>query len=106
MNDRPVIDVPAAVGGWPAPRPNVAEIADVLPSDSWTLVGGLRTQMHTVHHGIGVVRPTNDVDVVLHLETARHVPARTATALESLGYRLRPAVDPRENTTHRLVRAT
>lgn len=106
MNDRPVIDVPAAVGGWPVPWPNVAEIAGVLSSDSWTLVGGLMTQVHTVHHGIGVVRPTNDVDIVLHLETSRHVPARTATALESLGYRLRPAVDPRDNTAHRFVRGT
>ena len=41
-------------------------------------------QLHTVHHGLGVVRPTNDVDIVLHIETTRGVPARAATALEML----------------------
>jgi predicted nucleotidyltransferase len=104
MTDRPVIDVAAAVGGWPEPWPNVAEIAGVLPTDQWTLVGGLMTHVHTVHHGLGEIRPTNDVDIVLHIETARNVPTRTAAALESLGYQLRPSVDPRENTAHRFVR--
>lgn len=106
MTDRPLIDIAAAAGGWPDPWPNVAEIAGTLPTDQWTLVGGLMTQIHTVHHGLGVVRPTNDVDIVLHIETARDVPSRTARALESLGYELRGAVDPRENTAHRFVRGT
>ncbi|MBT9256270.1 nucleotidyl transferase AbiEii/AbiGii toxin family protein [Phycicoccus sp. MAQZ13P-2] len=64
------------------------------------------TQLHTVHHGIGVVRPTNDVDIVLHIETSRGVPDATATALEGLGYQLRETVDPRNNTAHRFVRGT
>lgn len=72
---RPVVDVVAAVGGWPDPWPNVAEIAGVLPTDRWTLVGGLMTQLHSIHHGLGVVRPTNDVDIVLHVETVRGVAA-------------------------------
>lgn len=101
---RPEIRVEAASGGWPHPWPNVAEIADVLPSDQWTLVGGLMTQLHTVHRGLGVVRPTNDVDIVLHIETARGVPAKAATALETLGYRLQEKIDPRDNTAHRWVR--
>ena len=101
---RPEIRVEAALGGWPHPWPNVAEIADVLPSDQWTLVGGLMTQLHTVHRGLGVVRPTNDVDIVLHIETARGVPAKAATALETLGYELQRKVDPRDNTAHRWVR--
>lgn len=62
------------------------------------------TQLHTVHHGLGVVRPTNDVDIVLHIETTRGVPTRAATALETLGYRLKHRVDPRDNTAHRWVR--
>lgn len=102
--ERPTIDVVAAAGGWPQPWPNVAELAEVLPSDRWTLVGGLMTQLHTIHRGIGVVRPTNDVDIVLHIETSRGVPSQTARALESIGYRLLPAVDPRTNTAHRFVR--
>lgn len=101
---RPTIDVAAAPGGWPDPWPNVAEIAAALPPSKWTLVGGLMTQVHAVHRGLGIVRPTNDVDIVLHVETSRGVASETATALRSLGYELRSAVDPRNNTAHRFVR--
>ena len=76
----------------------------MLPHDRWTLVGGLMTQLHTVHRGLGVVRPTNDVDIVLHIETSRGVPNETATALESVGYQLQEAFDPRNNTAHRFRR--
>lgn len=55
--ERPTIDIAAALGGWPDPWPNVAEIAAVLPTDKWTLVGGLMTQLHSIHHGLGIVRP-------------------------------------------------
>lgn len=106
LPDRPTIDVKAAAGGWPTPWPNVAELCSVLPSEKWTLVGGLMVQLHTVHHRLGVVRPTNDVDIVLHVETSRGVPAQTAKALEAIGYQLRAAVDPRDNTAHRYVRGT
>jgi predicted nucleotidyltransferase len=101
---RPTIDVASAPGGWPAPWPNVAELAAALPADRWTLVGGLMTQLHAVHRGLGVVRPTNDVDIVLHIEASRGVPNTTAAALEGLGYRLRASVDPRDNTAHRFER--
>lgn len=104
--DRPTIDVEAAPGGWPNPWPNVAELGSVLPREKWTLVGGLMVQLHTVHHRLGAVRPTSDVDIVLHVETSRGVPAQSAKALESIGYRLRDSVDPRDNTAHRFVRET
>ena len=94
------------MGGWPPPWPNVAEIAAVLPGDRWTLVGGLMTQLHSVHNGLGVVRPTNDVDIVLHVESSRGVAAEAAAALRALGYDLRSAVDPRSNTAHRFYRGT
>lgn len=103
---RPTIDVSPAAGGWPAPWRNVAELAVVLPGDRWTLVGGLMTQLYAVHHGLGVVRPTNDVDIVLHIETTRGVVSESAAALRRLGYQLRPAVDPRNNTAHRFVRGS
>ncbi|MFJ9367643.1 hypothetical protein ACIRRA_24925 [Nocardia sp. NPDC101769] len=64
------------------------------------------TQLHTIHHGIGIVRPTNDVDIVLHIETRRGIPAASATALEGLGYQLQPSIDPRNSTAHRFVRGT
>lgn len=81
---RLTIDIASASGGWPSPWPNVAELASVLPIEKWTLVDGLMTQLHTVHHRIGVVRLTNDVDIVLHIETNRGVPAATPSAAENL----------------------
>lgn len=101
---RPIIDVTAAPGGWPAPWPNVAELAEALPPASWTLIGGLMTQLHTVHRGIGIVRPTSDVDIVLHIATKRGVPNAVAVALISLGYRFQTSIDERNNTAHRFVR--
>lgn len=101
---RPTIRVQPAVGGWPHPWPNVEELARVLPTDQWTLIGGLMTQLHAINAGIGVVRPTNDVDIVLHIESSRGVPARTAAALESIGYRLLPGIDPRNQVAHRFTR--
>ncbi len=56
------------------------------------------TQLHSIHHGLGIVRATNDVDIVLHVETVRGVAAATDRALRDLGYELRSAVDPRDNT--------
>lgn len=102
--DRPTIDVSPVAGGWPQPWPAVAELAAVLPTEGWTLVGGLMTQLHTIHGGLGVVRPTNDVDIVLHIETTRGLPGETAAALRSIGYDLRDSIDPRDNTAHRFVR--
>lgn len=64
------------------------------------------TQLHTIHHGLGIVRPTNDVDIVLHIETQRGVPNKVAAALEGLGYRFQPSIDERNNTAHRFVRGT
>lgn len=104
MRERPTTDVAAAPGGWPKPWPNVAELADHLPSERWTLVGGLMVQLHAVHHRIGTIRPTNDVDIALHVETFRGVPAAAADALESLGYRLTTPVDPQNKSAHRFIR--
>jgi len=102
--DRPTIDVATPAGGWGAPWPSVAEIEAVLPHDKWTLVGGLMAQLHGIHAGIDAVRPTNDVDIVLHVETTRGVASETARALESLGYELAPSIDERNNTAHRFKR--
>ncbi|RNL64288.1 hypothetical protein EFK50_07105 [Nocardioides marmoriginsengisoli] len=102
--DRPTIDVATPTGGWGAPWPNVAEIEAVLPHDKWTLVGGLMAQLHGIHAGIDAVRPTNDVDIVLHVETTRGIASETARALESLGYELAPSIDERNNTAHRFKR--
>lgn len=102
--DRPTIDVATPAGGWGAPWPNVAEIEAVLSHDKWTLVGGLMAQLHGINAGIDAVRPTNDVDIVLHVETTRGIASETARALESLGYELAPPIDERNNTAHRFKR--
>jgi hypothetical protein len=99
-----MIDVPTPPGGWGDPWPNVAEIEAVLAHEKWTLVGGLMTQLHAIYRGIDAVRPTNDVDIVLHVETTRGVAAETASTLESLGYELTPSIDERNNTAHRFRR--
>ncbi len=104
MAERPTIDVPEPPGGWLPPWPNVAEIEAVLPHEHWTLVGGLMTQLHCMHRGLDVVRATNDVDIVLHIETTRGVAATAASALESLGYELAPPTDPRVELAHRFRR--
>ena len=104
MVDRTTIDIPSPRGGWGAPWPNVAEIEAVLPHEKWTLVGGLMTQLHGIHRGIDTLRPTNDVDIVLHVETTRGIAAATAKALESLGYEFTPSIDDRNETAHRFKR--
>ena len=104
MADRPTIEVPAPPGGWGMPWANVAEIEPLLPHDTWTLVGGLMAQLHGIHHGVDVLRPTNNVDIVLHIETTHGVAAMAADALESLGYRLVPPIDDRTRTAHRFRR--
>lgn len=43
---------------------------------------------------------------MLHIETQRAVPDAVASALEGLGYRFQPGIDPRNNTAHRFVRGT
>jgi len=101
---RLTFNVKAPAGGWSYPWPNVAQLARVLPTDRWTLIGGLMTQLHAIHRGINAVRPTNDVDIVLHIETARGTPNTTADALESLGYAMKKNIDPRNNVGHRFIR--
>ncbi|MBZ2195571.1 hypothetical protein [Occultella gossypii] len=104
MADRLTIDVPSPVGGWGAPWPNVAEIEAVLPHEKWTLVGGLMAQLHAIHRGVDAIRPTNDVDIVLHVETTRGIAAEAANALESIGYAFTPSMDDRNAIAHRFLR--
>lgn len=92
------------MGGWGDPWPNVAELARALPHEKWTLVGGLMTQMWAVHKSVSLVRPTNDVDVVLHVEAHRGVVSEAAAALEGLGYHLERPLDDRKGRAHRFSR--
>lgn len=102
--ERITIDVPTPPGRWAPPWPNVVEIEAVLPHAKWTLVGGLMAQLHGIHRGISTIRPTLDVDMVLHIETSHGVVAEAARALESLGYQFAPSIDDRNTTAHRFTR--
>jgi len=104
--ERPTFTVKAPSGGWLYPWPNVAELSGVLPTDQWTLIGGLMTQMHAINRGVDAVRPTNDVDIVLHIETTRGMPNATADALEQVGYKIKANIHPRNNVGHRFTRGT
>lgn len=75
-------------GGWHTPWPIAFEVLDVLPHTTWTLVGGLMVQAHAMHAGIPVVRPTVDLDIVLHIETGATTFSRAREAVEQLGFTL------------------
>ncbi|EFQ84351.1 hypothetical protein HMPREF0063_10203 [Aeromicrobium marinum DSM 15272] len=104
MSQRQTITVASPSGGWGEPWPNVAEIAEVLEPTSWSLVGGLMVQLHAIHTGIDAIRPTTDIDMLVHVETGRGRPAAIARALASLGYELAPPIDPRNPAAHRFHR--
>ena len=95
---------PTPPGGWARPWPDVAELAAAVPATAWTLIGGLMVQLHGAVAGLPIVRPTDDIDVLLHVETGRGRAAEVARALEGLGYALRPSIDARTGTAHRFVR--
>ena len=99
-----ILRPPTPAGGWARPWPDVAELAAAVPVSAWTLIGGLMVQLHGVAAGLLVVRPTNDVDILLHIETGRGRTAQVARGLEELGYELAPGIDPRTGTAHRFVR--
>lgn len=104
MTNRPTFYVDTPPGGWLPPWPLVAEFRKVFPHDKWSLVGGLMAQLHALRAGIASVRPTNDVDLILHIETERGVVREACKALEELGYSFLPAVDSRNPYGHRFTR--
>ena len=65
--------IQAPAGGWATPWPQAAELADAIPSEQWTLVGGLMVQLHAARAGVPLNRPTLDIDIVLHIETGAAV---------------------------------
>jgi hypothetical protein len=77
----------------------VFELAATLPTNEWTLVGGLMVQVHALAHGIAVVRPTEDLDVLLNIEISAAVVSRADRALAQLGYSLQEPADARRRTS-------
>lgn len=91
--------LPTPSGGWFHPWPNVFELAAHLPTHVWTLVGGLMVQAHALAHGIDVVRPTEDLDVLLHIEISAAVVTRADRAIAHLGYSLQEPADARRQAS-------
>jgi hypothetical protein len=90
--------------GWDHPWPNVFEVARVFATTKWTLVGGLMVQAHALAHGVTLTRPTEDLDMLLHVEVVVGVPQQAANALESvLNYRLQEPLD-RDGPAYRFTR--
>ncbi|SDP11852.1 hypothetical protein SAMN05660199_03197 [Klenkia soli] len=82
----------------------MAELSQELHPDTWMLIGGLMVQIHAAAAGLPIVRATEDIDVLLHVEGGRGRAAEVAGGLERLGYQLRPGFDPRTAAAHRFVR--
>ncbi len=93
------VQLPTPDGGWFHPWPNVFELAGQLPTDEWALVGGLMAQAHALAHDIDVVRPTEDMDVLLHIDVSAAVITRADRALTLLGYSLQEPVDARRRSS-------
>ncbi len=100
--ERPVWTVQAPVGGWGPPWPQAAEIAQMIPSEQWTLIGGLMVQLHAVRAGVPPTRVTVDVDMILHVETGAATFGGVRARLEQIGYELQMPVRGR---VHRFVRS-
>lgn len=80
------LTVPTPDLGWDYPWPNLFEVARAFPPANWVLVGGLMVQAHAMAHGVPVNRPTEDLDLLLHIELVADVASEAAHHLENLGY--------------------
>lgn len=61
-------------------------------------------QAHLLHAGLSIARPTEDIDVVIHIETGAISWDGARRSLSTIGYRLRYPSD-RRDPAHRFVRA-
>jgi hypothetical protein len=96
--------VPTPPYGWDHPWPNAFEVARVFATTKWTLVGGLMVQAHALAHGVTLTRPTQDLDMLLHVQIVVGVPQEAANTLESvLKYRLQEPFD-RDGPAYRFTR--
>ena len=97
-----ILDLPT---GWEAgPWARLVQASAVLSGQRWMLVGGLMVASHAIRSGIGHVRPTTDVDVVVELGVEAS-PSTAVATLATIGYRPKPPLDG-GSPFHRLVRGT
>lgn len=92
MTHRPRASINATTVHWQDPPwPAAFELAGMLPTGSWTLIGGLMVKLHAAIAGLPASRTTTDVDSALHLETNRVTFAHVAGVLLDAGYVLEPS---------------
>lgn len=91
------------VAELPDPWPQLPALASRLPHGTWTLIGGLMVQAHLLHAGLAIARPTDDIDLLLHIETGAINWSEVRARLRSLGYELREPAG-RHDPPHRFVR--
>lgn len=76
-------------------------MAATLNPDGWVLVGGLMVHCHARRAGVTHVRPTDDADIVVELQTQTY--AAHAAALLTLGFTPHESVDS-DAPFHRFLR--
>lgn len=97
--ERQRVALVAPLQGWTHPWPNLFELARALPTDKWTLVGGVMVQGHALAYGVPITRPTDDLDILLHIEINTTVTEEAHRQITQLGYELREPVDARKSTS-------
>lgn len=102
-NTRATVSVTIPPGSWAAPWPQCLELAHVLDTSKWTLVGGLMVQLHSAVANLPMMRPTTDVDVVLHVETGSISGPEVTRTLTQLGYVLQTPLSD-SSPAHRFIR--
>lgn len=89
MTERRTVRLDATASDWfEPPWPAVFELTRILPTHSWTLVGGLMVTLHARIAELPASRTTVDVDTALHLETGVVSFAEVAKTLTEVGYAL------------------
>ena len=81
----------STIRGEGPPFALLAELATALDPAGWVLVGGLMVHCHAHLAGITHVRPTDDADIVVELQTSTY--ATHAAALVGLGFTPHESVD-------------
>lgn len=101
MADYPVIALPPLIGGQAESWRALVELAPTF-GDNWLLVGGQMVFLHEVERQATVVRPTDDVDVVVDIRAEPAGLTRFHSALGDAGFG-QDAPGP-ERTAHRYRR--
>jgi predicted nucleotidyltransferase len=79
----------------------IVDIAAVLASDEWVLIGGQMVVLHGFIAGVEPPRATTDIDIVADVLARKGMLERCASALESMQLQPRPSITGK--SLHRFV---